>query len=190
MVEDFRRFYQMTEMLGFFSFRIRDGAPKFMSPPKGLTKWKTKFFYVKAAAVTARLCFRNMTDTIATEQLSTPEKGKQAWLPHLHLISSQKLANRELQILRMMLRGKPGQKMKPVLREKNEVDAPLRRMFCPGFEGKIEIVKCGPDEEGWYDTIVRNFRVLDEAALNALLTQGKGKELLICPRYSSFGNVS
>ncbi|MFS8019612.1 hypothetical protein Hanom_Chr15g01405791 [Helianthus anomalus] len=82
----------------------------------------------------------------------------------------------------MMLRGKVGQKMKPVLREKNKdylvVDAPLWRMFCPYFEGNIEIVKCGPDEEGWYDTIVGNFRVPDEATLNALLPQGKGKVIL------------
>ncbi|MFS8019620.1 hypothetical protein Hanom_Chr15g01405871 [Helianthus anomalus] len=73
----------------------------------------------------------------------------------------------------MMLRGKVGQKMKPVLTEKNKnylaVDAPLWRMFCLDFEGKIEIVKCGPDEERWYDTIVENFRVPDEATLNALL---------------------
>ncbi|KAJ0575789.1 hypothetical protein HanPSC8_Chr05g0193851 [Helianthus annuus] len=73
LVEDFRRFYHMTKMLGFFSFRMQDGAPELMSPPKGLTKWKTKFFYVKAAAVTAKLHFRNVTDTIATKQLSTPE---------------------------------------------------------------------------------------------------------------------
>ncbi|KAJ0921361.1 hypothetical protein HanPSC8_Chr05g0190561 [Helianthus annuus] len=86
LVEDFRRFYQMTEMMGFFSFRMRDGAPKLMNPPKGLSKWKAEFFYVKAAAVTARLHLRNVTDTIATEKLNTPEQGKQAWLPHLHLI--------------------------------------------------------------------------------------------------------
>ncbi|KAJ0569092.1 hypothetical protein HanHA300_Chr05g0162101 [Helianthus annuus] len=194
LVEDFRRFYQMTEMMGFFSFRMRDGAPKLMNPPKGLSKWKAEFFYVKAAAVTARLHLRNVTDTIATEKLNTPEQGKQAWLPHLHLIPFKKLANRELQILRMMLRGKPGQKTKPVLKEKNEddlaIDAPLWRMFCSDFEGKIEIVKCGLDEEGWYDTVVGNFRVPDEAALNALLAQGKGKVFLVCPHYSSFGNIN
>ncbi|KAF5803019.1 hypothetical protein HanRHA438_Chr06g0275481 [Helianthus annuus] len=38
LVEDFRRFYQMTEQLGFFSFRVREGAPKPMSPPKGIAK--------------------------------------------------------------------------------------------------------------------------------------------------------
>ncbi|KAJ0694123.1 hypothetical protein HanPI659440_Chr15g0605241 [Helianthus annuus] len=124
LVEDFRRFYQITEQLGFFSFCMRDGAPKVMSPPKGITKWKTKFFYVKAAVVTAMLRFRNVRDPIATEQLSTHEKGKQAWFSHLHVIASQKLDNRQLQILRMMLGGRPGKKMKPVLREKNE-DAPL-----------------------------------------------------------------
>ncbi|MFS7952329.1 hypothetical protein Hanom_Chr07g00605691 [Helianthus anomalus] len=44
--------------------------------------------------------------------------------------------------------------MKPVLRENNE--------------GKLR-----PDEEGWYDTIVGNFWVSDEATLNALLPRSK-----------------
>ncbi|KAJ0715714.1 hypothetical protein HanPI659440_Chr13g0504421 [Helianthus annuus] len=178
LVEDFRRFYQMTEQLGFFSFRVREGALKFMSPPKDITKWKTKFFYVKAAAVTARLHFRNVRDTIVTKQLSTPEKGKQAWFSHLHVIASQKLENRQLWILRMMLGSKLGKKAKPVLREKNEdglaVEAPLWRMFCRDFEGKTEIVKCGANEEGWNEPILSNFRVPDEAALNAFLPEGKG----------------
>ncbi|KAF5821226.1 hypothetical protein HanRHA438_Chr01g0011691 [Helianthus annuus] len=120
LVEDFRRFYQMTEQLGFFSFHVREGAPKLMSPPKGITKWKTKFFYVKAAVVTAKLQFRNVRDPIVTEQLSTPVKGKQVWFSHLHVIASKKLENRQLWILRMMLGGKLGRKARPVLREKNE----------------------------------------------------------------------
>ncbi|KAJ0927535.1 hypothetical protein HanRHA438_Chr04g0183971 [Helianthus annuus] len=188
----------MTEQLGFFSFRVREGSPKLMSPPKGITKWKTKFFYVKAAAVTTRLQFRNVRDTIVTEQLSTPKDGEQTWFSHLHLIASKKLENRQLWILRMMVGGKLGRKARPVLREQNEgkclcisclfatlfvliigtnglaLEAPLWRMFCPDFEGKIEIVKCGPDEEGWNETILSNFRVPNEAALNALLPEGKG----------------
>ncbi|KAM0031574.1 hypothetical protein Hdeb2414_s0017g00510451 [Helianthus debilis subsp. tardiflorus] len=43
-VRYFRRLYQMTVSMGFFSFHQRDGSPKLMIPPKGLTKWKTKFF--------------------------------------------------------------------------------------------------------------------------------------------------
>ncbi|KAF5810838.1 hypothetical protein HanXRQr2_Chr04g0174341 [Helianthus annuus] len=82
-----------------------------------------------------------------------------------------------LWILRMMLGGKLGRKARPVLREQNEdglaLEAPLWRMFCPDFEGKIEIVKCRPDEEGWNETILSNFRVPNEAALNALLPEGK-----------------
>ncbi|KAF5802250.1 hypothetical protein HanXRQr2_Chr06g0257391 [Helianthus annuus] len=50
-VGDFRRFYQMTVSLGFFSFRQREGSPKLMTPPKGMAMWKKKFFYVKAAAI-------------------------------------------------------------------------------------------------------------------------------------------
>ncbi|KAJ0808997.1 hypothetical protein HanPI659440_Chr01g0009661 [Helianthus annuus] len=168
----------MTEQLGFFSFHAREGAPKLMSPPKGITKWKTKFFYVKATVVTAKLQFRNVRDPIVTEQLSTPVKGKQAWFSHLHVIASKKLENRQLWILRMMLGGKLGRKARPVLREKNEdglaVEAPLWRMFCLDFEGKIEIVKCGTDEEGWNETILSNLQVPDEAALDSLFPEGKG----------------
>ncbi|MFS7945603.1 hypothetical protein Hanom_Chr06g00526231 [Helianthus anomalus] len=155
LVEDFRLFYQMTEQLGFFSFLVREGATKLMSPPKGITKWKMKSFYVKA--------------------------GEQTWFAHLHVIASKKLENKELWILRMMLGDKLGRKARPVLREKNEVgtdglavEASLWRMFCPDFEGKIEIVKCGPDEEGWNETILSNFRVPDEAALESVLREGKG----------------
>ncbi|MFS7919919.1 hypothetical protein Hanom_Chr03g00218261 [Helianthus anomalus] len=137
----------LTEQLGFFSFRVREGAPKCMSPPKGITKWKTKFFYMKAVVVTTKLQFRNVRNPIVIEQLSTPVKGKQAWFSHLHVIASKKLENRQLWILRMMLGGKLGRKARPVLREKNEdglaVEAPLWRTFFPDFEGKIEIVKCG-----------------------------------------------
>ncbi|MFS7942183.1 hypothetical protein Hanom_Chr06g00485281 [Helianthus anomalus] len=75
-VGDFRRFYQMTVTMGFFSFRQRDGSPKFMTPPKGLTKGKTKFFYFKVAAITARLQFRNVTDTIISKNISLPKEDK------------------------------------------------------------------------------------------------------------------
>ncbi|KAM0037744.1 hypothetical protein Hdeb2414_s0013g00406861 [Helianthus debilis subsp. tardiflorus] len=35
-------------------------------------------------------------------------------------------------------------------------------------------MKCGPDEEGWNETIVNNFRVPDEVALYTVLPEGKG----------------
>ncbi|KAJ0714107.1 hypothetical protein HanPI659440_Chr13g0485861 [Helianthus annuus] len=43
-VENFRRFYQLTVNTGFFSFNQRHGSLKLMTPPKGVSKWKTKFF--------------------------------------------------------------------------------------------------------------------------------------------------
>ncbi|KAJ0680819.1 hypothetical protein HanPI659440_Chr16g0628651 [Helianthus annuus] len=151
LVGDFRCYYQLTVQLGFFSFRVREGAPKLMSPPKGMTKWKTKFFYVKAAAVTTKLQFRNVTGPMETENLSTPKEGQQAWFSQLRVISSKNLDNRQLWILRMMVGGRLDRKARPMLREKNEdglaVEAPLWRMFCPEFEGKIDIEKCGPDKE-------------------------------------------
>ncbi|KAM0058611.1 hypothetical protein Hdeb2414_s0005g00172091 [Helianthus debilis subsp. tardiflorus] len=151
----------------------REGAPTVMSPPKGMTKWKTKFFYVKAAAVTTKLQFRNVTKTIITENISTPKAETVDWFPRLRIIGSQRLDNRQLWVLRMMI-GRLDRKARPVLQEKNEEEAPPWRMFCPDFEGKIELVRCGSGEEGWNPTIINNFWMSDEAALNAVLPEGKG----------------
>ncbi|MFS7893794.1 hypothetical protein Hanom_Chr00s001127g01674401 [Helianthus anomalus] len=187
LVEDFRRFYQLTEQLGFFSFHVWEGAPKLMSPPKGMTKWKTKFFYVKAVAVTAKLQFRNVRGIIETEQLSTPREGQHSWFSQLRVIGSKKLENEQLWVLQMMLGGRLDRKARLVLQEKNEdglaVEAPLWRMFCPDFEGQIEIEKCGPDEEGWNETILSNFRFPSKAALNAVLPEGKGTIILFYPHH-------
>ncbi|KAJ0625544.1 hypothetical protein HanHA89_Chr01g0002821 [Helianthus annuus] len=68
-VGDFRRFYQLTVHTGFFSFGQRHSSPKLMVPPNGITKWKTKFFYIKAAAVAARMTFRSVTETIIAETI-------------------------------------------------------------------------------------------------------------------------
>ncbi|MFS7949078.1 hypothetical protein Hanom_Chr06g00567331 [Helianthus anomalus] len=59
--------------LGFYSFYLRNKAPKIMSvPPKGFIAWKTKFFYVKEVAVTCKQQFRNVTGDIAKEKISLP----------------------------------------------------------------------------------------------------------------------
>ncbi|KAJ0494724.1 hypothetical protein HanIR_Chr12g0600721 [Helianthus annuus] len=118
-VGDFRRFYQLTVQLGFFSFRQWEGAHKLMSPPKGMTKWKTKFFYVKAAAVTAKLQFRKVTRTIVIENISTPKAEMVDWFPRLPIIGSKKLDNRQLLVLRMMI-DRLDRRARPVLREKND----------------------------------------------------------------------
>ncbi|KAJ0744120.1 hypothetical protein HanPI659440_Chr10g0383991 [Helianthus annuus] len=175
LVEDFRCFYQLTEQLGFFSFRVREGAPKLMSPPKGITKWKNKFFYVKAATVTAKLQFRNVRGTIETEQLSTSKEGEQAWFSHLHTGEEGKAYVAEEKRRYVPVQSSCLFATLFVLIIDTDglaVEAPVWRMFCPDFEGKIEIVKCGLDEEGWNETILSNFRVPDEGALNALLPEG------------------
>ncbi|KAJ0485494.1 hypothetical protein HanLR1_Chr14g0531331 [Helianthus annuus] len=144
-----------------------------MLPPKGITKWKTKYFYVNAAAITAKLQFRNVTGTIITENISVPKVDTVDWFPQLRIIGWFKLDNRQLWVLRMMI-GRMSREARPVLREKNGAKAPLWRMFCPDFEDKVHIVKCGAGEEGWNRTIIGNFRMPDEAALNAVLPGGKG----------------
>ncbi|KAF5753605.1 hypothetical protein HanXRQr2_Chr17g0781971 [Helianthus annuus] len=107
----------MIVSMGFFSFRQREGSPNLMVPPKGITKWKKKFFYIKAAAIAARLAFRNVTDTIITENISVPTAGTVDWFSRLRIIEWKKLSNSQLWVLRMML-GRMSRKARPVLREK------------------------------------------------------------------------
>ncbi|KAJ0912758.1 hypothetical protein HanRHA438_Chr06g0277931 [Helianthus annuus] len=92
-VGDFRRFYQLTVHTGFFSFGQRHGSPKLMTPPKGITKWKTKFFYIIAAAVVAKMTFRNMTDTIIAETIVVPRADTVDWFPKLRTTEFKKLDN-------------------------------------------------------------------------------------------------
>ncbi|KAJ0754748.1 hypothetical protein HanPI659440_Chr09g0350291 [Helianthus annuus] len=172
-VGDFSRFYQMTVSIGFFSFHQRDGSPKLMVPPKGLTKWKMKFFYIKAAVITARLTFRNVTDPIISENISVPKADTVDWFPRLRIIRWKKLSNSQLWLLRMML-GRMCRKARPVVREKSGEDAPLWRMFCPDFKGKVEVLACADGEEGFNYTIRDNFRLPNWDAMEAVLPQGKG----------------
>ncbi|KAM0049587.1 hypothetical protein Hdeb2414_s0008g00287651 [Helianthus debilis subsp. tardiflorus] len=138
-VGDFWRFYQMTVLMGFFSFRQRDGSPKLMTPPKGITKWKKKFFYINVAAIGAKLTFRN--------QYAVVDVADDA--------------------------DKVSRKARPVVREKSGEDAALWRMFDPDFKGKVEVIACADDEDG-YNVIIRdNFLVSAEAALAVELPQGK-----------------
>ncbi|KAJ0790199.1 hypothetical protein HanPI659440_Chr05g0212741 [Helianthus annuus] len=172
-VGDFRRFYQTTVSLGFFSFRQRDGSPKLMTPPKGMTKWKMKFFYIKAAAVVANMTFRNVTETIITETIAVPSVKTVEWFPQLQTIEWVKLSNTQLWVLRMMLTRR-SKKSKPVVREKSGEDAPLWRMFASDFEGQVETIACADDEDGFNVIIRDNFRVPTEAALAVELPRGKG----------------
>ena len=117
-VGDFRRFYQMTVSMGFFSFRQRDGTPKLMTPPKGMTMWKKKFFYIKAAAIVADMTFRNVTETIIAETIAVPSSKSVEWFPQLQTIESVKLTNTQLWLLRMMLTRR-NKNSRPVVREKS-----------------------------------------------------------------------
>ncbi|KAJ0748622.1 hypothetical protein HanOQP8_Chr05g0203141 [Helianthus annuus] len=171
-VGDFRRFYQMTVSMGFFSFRLRDGTPKLMTPPKGMTMWKKKFFYIKSAALAVDMTFRNVTETIIAETIAMPSLKSVQWFPQLQTIESVKLTNTQLWLLRMMLRR--GKNSKPVVREKSGEDAPAWRMFAPDFEGTVETVVCADGEQD-HNTIIRsNFRVPTAAALAVELPVGKG----------------
>ncbi|KAJ0539541.1 hypothetical protein HanHA300_Chr08g0287541 [Helianthus annuus] len=96
IIGDFQRFYQLSMSMGFFSFRQQDHTPKLMIPLKGMTKWKTKFLYVKAAAIIAKLQFRNVTRTIITENISVPTADTVDWFPTLRIIGWVKLDNRQL----------------------------------------------------------------------------------------------
>ncbi|KAJ0957039.1 hypothetical protein HanPSC8_Chr01g0022591 [Helianthus annuus] len=163
-VGDFRRFYQMTVSIGFFSFRQWDDSPKLMVPPKGLTKWKTKFFYIKVVAITARLQFRNITDTIISENISIPRADTVDWFPNLQIIGWVKLDNTQLWVL-------------PDDAREDEQEGKARgaeeKMFCPDFKGKVVVLPCEDGEEGFNYTICDNFRLPERDAMEVVLPQGK-----------------
>ncbi|MFS7981332.1 hypothetical protein Hanom_Chr10g00949671 [Helianthus anomalus] len=165
LVEDFR--------LGFYSFRLRDNAPKIISvPPKGFTVWKSKFFYVKEATVVYKLLFRNVTENIPKEKITVPEVGVQDWAATLQAIPLVTLANKELQYLRMMMRNKSGVKKKLVVKEHEKV-VQLWRTFVDDFEGKIAVEEFGEGEEGWYEATIAGFHVPNPTALDAPLPKGR-----------------
>ncbi|MFS7949335.1 hypothetical protein Hanom_Chr06g00570371 [Helianthus anomalus] len=166
IVGDFQRFYQLSVSVGFFSFHQREHTPKLMIPPKGMTKWKTNFFYIKVAAITAKFQFRSVTGTIITENIGVPKADTVDWFPDLRISGWVKLDNRQLWVLRMML-GRMSRHARPVVREKSGEKAPLWRMFCPDFKGEVSIVACTDGEEGFNRTIRDNFRLPHRAALEA-----------------------
>ncbi|KAJ0558163.1 hypothetical protein HanIR_Chr07g0333291 [Helianthus annuus] len=117
-VENFRRFYQLMVNTEFFSYGQRHGSPKLMTPPKGITKWKTKFFNIKAAAVVANMTMRNVNETIPAEDIALPSTETVEWFPRLKTIEFKKLDNSQLWVLRMML-IRPDRRARPVVREKS-----------------------------------------------------------------------
>ncbi|MFS7890458.1 hypothetical protein Hanom_Chr00s000083g01619211 [Helianthus anomalus] len=125
--------------------------------PTGLTKWKTKFFYIKVANITARLTFRNVTDPIIPDNISVPKADTMNWFLRLQTIGWKKLSNLQLWVLQMML-GRMSRKARPVVPEKVE-DAPHWGMFFPDFKGKVEVLACVDGEERFNHTIRDNFRL-------------------------------
>ncbi|KAJ0825969.1 hypothetical protein HanRHA438_Chr17g0809001 [Helianthus annuus] len=143
-----------------------------MTPPKGLTKWKKRFFYVKAYAVYANMTFRDVSVGVTSEDIPVPTARTVDWFSRLGPIELKKLDNNQLWLLRMML-TRPDRKARPVLREKSGEDAvSLWRMFKPDFEGKVELIPCGV-REGFNLEIVGNFRVPTRDVLNAPMPEGE-----------------
>ncbi|KAF5784954.1 hypothetical protein HanXRQr2_Chr10g0422891 [Helianthus annuus] len=98
-VENFRRFYQLTVNTGFFSFNQRHGSLKLMTPPKGLTQWKRKIFYVKACAVHANMTFRNVNAGVTGEDIPVATAKTVDWFSRLRPIELKKLDNNQLWVL-------------------------------------------------------------------------------------------
>ncbi|KAJ0534871.1 hypothetical protein HanIR_Chr09g0424561 [Helianthus annuus] len=136
-----------------------------MTPPKGLTQWKRKFFYVKACAVYANMTFRDVNVGVTGEDIPVATAKTVDWFSRLRPIELKKLDNNQLWVLRMMLTGRIGGKACS--------DAPLWRMFEPDFEGKVELIACG-EREGFNLEIVGNFRVPTREILNAPMLEGEG----------------
>ncbi|MFS8024335.1 hypothetical protein Hanom_Chr16g01462031 [Helianthus anomalus] len=142
-------------------------------PPKGYIAWKSKFFNMKEALVACQEYFRNVAGNIPKETITTPDAGKQDWAGTLQADLIIAFANRELHYQRMMLWSKPGMKKKLVVKEKDDV-VRFWRSFADDFEGKIVVEECNEGEEGWYEATIGNFRLPNQAALDAPLSQGKG----------------
>ncbi|XP_035837122.1 uncharacterized protein LOC118485020 [Helianthus annuus] len=165
-VENFRRFYQLTVNTGFFSFTQRHGSLKLMTPPKGVTGWKKRFFYVKACAVYANMSFRNVDVGVSDEDIPVASAETADWFSRLRPIELKKLDNDQLWILRMML-SRPDRKERPVLREQGGADAVgLWRMFEPDFKGQVELIAVEL-KKGFNLEILKNFRVPSKAVLEA-----------------------
>uniref|UniRef100_A0A251RSV5 Transposase (putative) gypsy type domain-containing protein n=1 Tax=Helianthus annuus TaxID=4232 RepID=A0A251RSV5_HELAN len=175
-VENFRRFYQLTVNTGFFSFTQRHGSLKLMTPPKGVTGWKKRFFYVKACAVYASMSFRNVNVGVSDEDIPVASAKTVDWFSRLRPIELKKLDNDQLWILRMML-SRPDRKERPVLREQGgafvitcmhvSADAVgLWRMFEPDFKGQVELIAVEL-KKGFNLEILKNFRVPSKAVLDA-----------------------
>ncbi|KAJ0622005.1 hypothetical protein HanIR_Chr01g0015211 [Helianthus annuus] len=144
-----------------------------MTPPKGVSKWKTKFFYVKACAVHAHMTFRNVNVGVTNEDIPVATAKTVEWFSRLRPIELKKLDNNQLWVLRMML-SRPDRRARPVLREKSgEKAVGLWRMFEPDFEGRVDLVACG-QLEGFNLEIVGNFRVPTREILNAPVRGNKG----------------
>ncbi|KAF5753893.1 hypothetical protein HanXRQr2_Chr17g0785201 [Helianthus annuus] len=169
-VENFRRFYQLTVNTGFFSFTQRHGSLKLMTPPKGVTGWKKKFFYVKACAVYANMSFRNVNVGVTDEDIPVATAKNVEWFSRLRPIELKKLDNNQLWVLRMML-TRPDRKARPVLREKSVDAVGLWRMFEPDFKGQVDLI---PVElrEGFNLEIVGNFRVPKRDVVQAPVPEG------------------
>ncbi|KAJ0508111.1 hypothetical protein HanIR_Chr11g0513671 [Helianthus annuus] len=143
-----------------------------MTPPKGVTYWKMKFFYVKACAVYANMTFRDVNIGVTDEDIPVATAKTVDWFSRLQHIELKKLDNNQLWVLRMML-TRPDRKARPVLREKSGVDAVgLWRMFEPDFKGQVDLI---PVElrEGFNIEIVGNFRVPKRDVLRAPVPEGE-----------------
>ncbi|MFS8013381.1 hypothetical protein Hanom_Chr14g01332261 [Helianthus anomalus] len=172
-VENFRRFYQLTVNTGFFSFNQRYGSTKLMTPPKGITKWKTKFFYVRTFAVYARMSFRDVNVAVDDEDIPVATAETVDWFSRLRPIELKRLDNNQLWLLRMML-TRPDRKARPVLRENSgETVVGLWRMSEPDFEGRVALVPCEL-RDGFNLEILNNFRVDARAVMDAPMPVGQG----------------
>ncbi|XP_035839061.1 uncharacterized protein LOC118486608 [Helianthus annuus] len=161
----------VAEVLEYYHLHISQLSPfgmhgslKLMTPPKGVTGWKKRFFYVKACAVYANMSFRNVDVGVSDEDIPVASAKTADWFSRLRPIELKKLDNDQLWILRMML-SRPDRKERPVLREQGGADAVgLWRMFEPDFKGQVELIAVEL-KKGFNLEILNNFRVPSKAVL-------------------------
>ncbi|MFS7947550.1 hypothetical protein Hanom_Chr06g00549581 [Helianthus anomalus] len=84
-------------------------------PPKGFHEWKSKFFYIKVAAIACRLEIRSVYRKIPREALVMPQF--QDLYGALQALPLAAVSKEGLTVMRMMLRWKPESRQKPVCKE-------------------------------------------------------------------------
>ncbi|KAJ0802303.1 hypothetical protein HanPI659440_Chr03g0127551 [Helianthus annuus] len=179
---------QRRQMLwpGFYSFVQRASAKKILlHPPKSFHDWKQKFFFIKARVFPMKMIFRGKED-VPTKTVQTPVDEN--WYKDLKDVPNIALPEKALVGAGMSLNWRMEREEKPVYME----DGKIVSLYVVAFEregGKMSTIAKKPDEELWYDRIVKNFVLPRDSDLFAQPAAYAGKFFLYCLLFASFARL-